>query len=347
MKKTVLVLLILAMLTPVFAQGNSEKKVAAAAASQDKLIIQTMATFNGVLSMYIRDKGWTEEAGLDVSYQVYANGSVANEALAAGLWDIGYQGAAYVFGSINNNAKIIGNYEETRGDTLFVRADSDILKIKGYNPTYREIYGDPATVKGKTIIYAAGTSLHQLVIEYLERVGVSSDDISLVPMDYQTGEQVFATGEGDIVALPTPWSLTVTGKYGWVPIATLSDFVMSTGDIICSEKAYATKKDAIIRYMELVYRAADELEADHNLKAEQIMKWYKECGKDTNKDAALQEAKLRIFITSETQKNMQYGAPESAIADFYASIGNIEPEQAEQFKMNIVDDLWKAALKVK
>ncbi len=189
--------------------------------------------------------------------------------------------------------------------------------------------------------------MHQLVIEYLERVGVSIDDVDTVPMDYQTGEQVFATGNGDIVAFPTPWSLTVGEKYGWVEIAALSDFVMSTGDLIVSNEAYENKQDAIVEYMKLVYRAAEVLEADHELKAKMLVKWYEENGRAGDLDACRQEAKLRLLITPEVQKSMEYGKPENAIADFYASIGRIEPDQAEMFKKNIVDTLWKKALDVK
>ena len=346
MKKCTIFLLILMLVFPLFAQGQKDVKTAALAGKMTELRVMTQPYFNGMVAMYIRDQGWAEQAGLDVEIQVYSNGATANEALAAGLWDLGFQGAAYVFGVINTNAKLVGNYEETRGDSLFVRANSDILKAKGFNPTYPNMYGDPASVKGKTIIYAPGTSLHQLVIEYLERVGVSIDDVNTVPMDYQTGEQVFATGHGDIVAFPTPWSLTVGEKYGWKEIAALSDFVMSTGDLIVSDDAYTNKKDAIVEYMKLVYRAAEVLEADHELKAKMLVKWYEENGRVGDLDACRQEAKLRLLITPDVQKSMEYGKPENAIADFYASIGRIEPKQAEMFKKNIVDDLWKKALGV-
>jgi ABC-type nitrate/sulfonate/bicarbonate transport system substrate-binding protein len=365
MKKFIAVLLLLTMVISMSAcksstkpeqASNTEEQKAGATpdgenaketetpVEKEKLIVQTMATFNGVLCMYIRDKGWPEEAGLDIEYQTYASGAPANEALAAGLWDVGFQGAAYVFGVINNDAKIIGNYEDTGGDTLFVRKDSPILGVKGYNPTYPDIYGDPETVKGATILYAAGTSLHQLVLEYLEKVGLSTDDVNLVPMDYQTGLQTFVLGEGDIVALPTPWSLTVEKEYGWKEIANLRNFTTSMGDVIASKDAYENKRDALIKYMKLVYRAADELEADHDLKAQQIMKWYAECGKETTEETAKQEAEMRVFITSDKQKSLDYGSSESKIADFFALIGKIEPDQAEMFKANVVDDIWKEAL---
>lgn len=360
MKRVIAILLMMALVVSMAAcsQAPAEKEKTEPATSteaekttepaetveMEKLIVQTMATFNGVLCMYVRDQGWPEEVGLDIEYQTYASGAPANEALAAGLWDVGFQGAAYVFGVINNDAKIIGNYEDTGGDTLFVRPDSPILDVQGSNPTYPDVYGDADTVKGATILYAAGTSLHQMVLEYLEKIGLSSDDVNLVPMDYQTGLQTFLLGEGDIVALPTPWSLTVGEEHGWKEIANLRNFTSSMGDVIASKDAYENKREALIKYMQLVYRAADELEADHDLKVQQILKWYEECGKETDEKTAQQEAEMRILITTEAQQAIDYGSSEGKIADFFAMTGKVEPSQLDMFKANIKDDIWKEAL---
>lgn len=327
-------------------QGNVEKKTESSQKGEDMktLRVQSMPNFNGVLLSYIVDQGWAEEEGLNLDVELYANGAAANEALAAGLWDVGFQGPAYVFGSVNNGAKIIGTSSDTGGDTLFVREDSKILDVQGFNPTYPDVYGDPDTVKGTTILFSAGTSLHQLTLEYLESLGISAEEVSMVPMDYQTCEQTFQIGEGDIVALPTPWSTAVTDKYGWQPIATLQDFSSTNTDVICSKEAYEDMKPELIKFMKLCYRAADELEADKDLKMAQIKKFYEENALEVTDKTVEEEADLRIFITSEVQKTMDYGTAEADAADFYASIGQIEADQCETFKENVVDDIWKAAL---
>lgn len=327
-------------------QGGSDKKTEASKSEEDltTLRVQSMPNFNGVLLSYIMDQGWAEEEGLNLDVELYANGAAANEALAAGLWDVGFQGPAYVFGSVNNGAKIIGTSSDTGGDTLFVREDSKILDVQGFNPTYPDVYGDPDTVKGTTILFSAGTSLHQLALEYLESLGISAEEVSMVPMDYQTCEQTFQIGEGDIVALPTPWSTAVTDKYGWQPIATLQDFSSTNTDVICSKEAYEDMKPELIKFMKLCYRAADELEADKDLKMKQIKKFYEENALEVTDKTVEEEADLRIFITSDVQKTMEYGKAEADAADFYASIGQIEADQCETFKGNVVDDIWKAAL---
>lgn len=308
------------------------------------LRVQSMPNFNGVLLSYILDQGWAEGEGLVLEVELYANGAVANEALAAGLWDVGFQGPAYVFGSVNNEAKIIGTSSDTGGDTLFVRGDSEILGVQGYNPTYPDVYGDPELIKGATILFSAGTSTHQLSLEYLESMGVGAEEVDMVPMDFQMCEQTFQLGEGDIVALPTPWSTAVTTKYGWQPIATLQDFSATNTDVICSKEAYETMKPELTKFMQLCYRAADELEGDVELKINQIKKFYEENALEVTDDTIKEEASLRIFITSDVQKTMEYGKSEKDAADFYASIGQIEADQAEAFKNNIMDDIWKAAL---
>ncbi len=316
----------------------------AAAADFEPLRVMTSPDFNGVILSYILDKGWADEIGLELQVESYANGAAGNEGLAAGLWDVGFEGMAYVFGSVNNNAKLVVTSSSTKGDTLFVREDSPILGVQGFNPTYENIYGDPDTVENAEILCAAGSSTHQLALQYIEKVGLSADQISVVPMDYATCEQTFALGEGDIVALPTPWSLQVADKYGWVPIAELSDFTTSTTDIIVAEDAYTEKEDEIVAFIQLCFRAAEEMEADREMKADQIIKYYTECGKEISDEDAAKEAELRVFITPEEHQALEYGVAEADAADFLAEIGSIEPEQAEEFKANVVDNLWKKAL---
>ena len=310
------------------------------------LKVQTMPNFNGVLLSYIVDQGWAEEEGLNLEIDSYANGATANEALAAGLWDVGFQGPAYVFGAVNNDAKIIATSSNTGGDRLFVREDSKILDSKGSNPTYPNVYGTAEDLEGATILYTAGTSTHQLALSYLESMGLSADDVKMVPMDYQTCVQTFALGEGDVVALPTPWSTEVTDEYGWQQVAELVDFSSTNTDLICSADAYENLKPELTKFLKLCYRAADELEADYDLKIEQMRKFYEENALEVSDETIDQEAELRVFITSEEQKNMNYGEAENAAADFYAEIGQIEAKQAEDFKTNLVkSDLWQEALK--
>lgn len=309
------------------------------------LRVQSMSNFNGVLLSYIVDQGWAAEEGLELDVQLYANGSAANEALAAGLWDVGFQGSAYVFGAVNNDAKIIGTSSNTGGDRLFVRGDSEILESKGSNPTYPEVYGTADQLRGATILYTAGTSTHQLALSYLESMGLSADDVEMVPMDYQTCVQTFALGEGDIVALPTPWSTEVTEEYGWQQIAELTDFSSTNTDYICSAEAYENMRPELVKFLKLCYRAADELEADYDLKKEQMKKFYSENALDVSDETIEQEAELRVFVTSEEQKTMDYGEAEFAAADFYAEIGQLEAAQAEVFKNElVVSDLWQEAL---
>ncbi len=321
------------------ATGDTEEAV-----EYQTLRVMTSPDFNGVLLSYIVDQGWDVEAGLDLEIEEYANGTAGNEGLAAGLWDVGFEGMAYVFGVANNDAKLVCTSSMTQGDTLFVRADSEILDVQGFNPTYADIYGDTDTVSGAQILCAVGTSTHQLSLKYVEKIGLTADDISIVPLDYATCVSTFALGEGDIVALPTPYSLQVEAEYGWVPIAELSDFTTSTTDIIVSDEAYETKSAEIVAFMQLCFRAAEVLEADHELKAEQIMKYYTECGKTITEEEAAQEAELRIFVTVEDHAALDYGVAEADAADFLAEIGSIEPEQAEIVKANVVDDLWKIAV---
>ncbi len=346
MKKITSILLALALVTGMLFAGGGSDTPELSETGLQTLRVQSMSNYNGVLLSYIQDQGWAEEIGLPLEVELYGSGAPANEALAAELWDVGFLGPAYVFGVINNDAKMIGTLCDVGGDTLFVRGDSPILDTV-VTQTPSPIYGSAASVKDSTILLTLGTSTHQLVLEYLARIGLDGEDASLVPMDYPTAEQTFSLGEGDIVALPTPWSLTASEKHGWKPISTLRDYTISTMSVVASNDAYNTKRKELVAFMELCYRAADELEADYDLKTAQVLKFYEECGLTTTPENARQEAELRVFITGDDQRTMDYGNGEISAATFFAEIGQIEEDQAELFKENVVSDIWKEALNVK
>lgn len=55
----------------------------------------------------------------------------------------------------------IGN-DESASNAIFTRADSPILKMKGFNPNCPEVYGNPGSVRGKDLHRPQGhvRSLH-------------------------------------------------------------------------------------------------------------------------------------------------------------------------------------------
>ena len=108
-------------------------------------------------------------------------------------------GGAFVFGVANYDAKVVGSHiDGTGGNELYVRPDSPIAQVKGYNPTYPDVLGSPETVKGAKIIMATGTTSQLCAVKWLEAVGVQEEDVELVNMEYAAGYQAFLAGQADV-----------------------------------------------------------------------------------------------------------------------------------------------------
>ena len=131
--------------------------------------LNTVATayqpcYNSYIMEVARDKGYYKEFGIQPEFQMYSSGAPQNEAIASDKWKTGVLGMASILASIRYGAKIVAIADfEGKLNTLFVRSNSDILKVKGYFKDKPDLYGSPETIKGKTIITTIGTSAHYAV----------------------------------------------------------------------------------------------------------------------------------------------------------------------------------------
>lgn len=62
--------------------------------SGEKLIVGTMANALGLPVHWAQEKGYFEDAGLDVELEIFATGAPINEAMAAGELDVAVSGMA-------------------------------------------------------------------------------------------------------------------------------------------------------------------------------------------------------------------------------------------------------------
>lgn len=294
---------------------------------------------------YIKDKGLDKEYGLDIQPIVFSNGATQNEALGANLWDAALIGGAFVFGVANYDAKVIGSHiDGTGGNEIYVRPDSPIAKVVGYNPTYPDVLGDPETVKGAKIIIATGTTSQLCAVKWIESIGVKEEDVEMVNMDYASGYQAFMSGEADAVVLVSPYCYNAPDQ-GWVKAADLLNLgVPNYEEIVASNEAYETKKEALQTFLKLIYITNDALEADFDLKVEYTMKWYADNANAVTEDQAMQECKLKPLITSEKAKVLEMGIYEKNYADFMVMIDKLDASQADLVLKNVRPELLKAAL---
>ena len=78
--------------------------------------------------IYASEKGYFKDAGLDVEYIVFDNGSSMNEGLAAQQLDIGVNGLATIYTVCGGVCDLIAESEAAGTGAIYARPDSDIAK---------------------------------------------------------------------------------------------------------------------------------------------------------------------------------------------------------------------------
>ncbi len=301
--------------------------------------------FLGTPLVYIMEHNLDEAYGLKIELSVYPSGVQENEALARGEVDVALIGGAFVFGVVESNAKVIGEYIYSKGgNAIYAHKKSEIFNVKGFNPTYPEVYGNRDTVMDKEILLEMGTTAQLLTFRWLETIGVKNEDVVLKDMDFSSSYKTFISGEGDIAALVSPYSF-LAEELGYKKIASFEELNYPFYEvIIASEEAYENRKEDLATFLELIFLTNDVLESKTSTKHDYVMKWYEEAGNPNSYKLVKSESREKIFITSEEAKNLKMGVFEKKYALFMAQIGNLNAQQVEIVEENVKTDILDIAL---
>ena len=166
MKKIIAMLLIAALaLTSVFAQGGSESS------DLDTVRVAYMTNYASLCSLVAgMQTGAFAEQGIEVELVEFADGPTIIAAMESGSIDIGYIGHGAHKLCVNGRAKIFAFSHVGNGDA--------VIGLRSHGVTE-----DPASLKGKNIGYASGTSSEQILKWTLESAGLTMDDVTAYEMD--------------------------------------------------------------------------------------------------------------------------------------------------------------------
>lgn len=323
-----------------------------APAELTKLVVSLHPAYITLPVAYAIYNDMAKDFGLELEVQVYASGAPQNEALGAGLWDVGVIGAAFAFGVNTYDAYVIGDFIDGRaGNAIFVRNDSDIANATGANPTYPDILGSAETVKGKTMITNVGTTGHLQAVKWLEALGLTEADVNIIQMDYAQGYQAFISGEGDILATIGPYStkaLIAQADQWSIAGGFLQLDIPQYETVICSADAMANKKDALVNFLRMIYAANDILANDFEAQVSTYMAWMSENGKEIDEAEARIECTQKPVLTSaqalELAKSADFGQYERLVWETNIESGTMEAASIAKADTNIIPDLMIAAL---
>lgn len=294
---------------------------------------------------YILDNHLDEKFGLKLVPVMYPSGAEQILDIDQNIYDVATIGASFLYPLIEDQAILIGEHIKcTGGNAIYARKGSPVLEVKGFNPIYPEVYGDPETVKKCTILMKENTTSQYLGMKWLESIGVKADSVSIEYMDFDQMYEEFSEDYGDATVLTAPFSYQAE-KSGYIEVATTESLFINMYEvIIATNEAYETKRDALVQFLGLLLYANEELEADFNRKMSVCGSWYEKNDVNFTRDILKQECKDKLFITRDNYEIEEFGKFEYKYAEYMAAIGNIPPIKLKNVKENMDVELFREAL---
>lgn len=223
-----------------------------------------------------QEKGWFEEAGLEIERSGFTNGPVQVEAIDT--WDIGVTGIGGVLsGTISYDAVVLGMVHPDDGtQTLFVRQDSEVAKAgSGHNTISDEIVGDTESWKGMAINSTYGNVLHYMLLKTLSGFDLTADDVVINWMDMPTANTAFLAGEGDATCT-SGFNSFAEDKEDFVVASTgaLAQTGLMT-NIIANKDSLSDPelREAMKIFMRVFYQSMDWITQNPDEAATLIVKW--------------------------------------------------------------------------
>lgn len=293
-----------------------------------KIRVGTQPTTMGTPLDYAMKKGWFEGSGVEVERILFPTGAPINEALAASQLDIALNGLATVYAVAAGEVTWIGEINTASGINIYVRPDNPVLEHKGEISGLSNVYGSADTMKGMTILGPLGTSSQFNAISWMEQFGLTANDYQMLSMDHGPASQAFLAGEGDAVASSPPYTYMLEEK-GMIPIAPLEDVSgITLADGVCVRNEYLEKnRDAVKKFMEIIYRAQEELGGDDKVAFDACFEYYNENGREYDEASMNREINERDFINKDIMSNPDYrfGSVIVGMGNFYIRDGKIDP----------------------
>lgn len=317
MKKLVVVTLLLLTAVLLFSTFGVAQQP-----SQKLITVNTawMSEHELFFGWYAKEKGFDKQEGLDMKLLNFDSGMAIAEALPAKQWVLGATGGVpMVVTSLRYGAYLIGiGNNESWTNAVFVRPNNPVMKTKGAQKGYPDIYGTAADVKGKTFLVTTVSSAHLAMAMYLRAFGLKDSDVVVKQMDQASAVAAFDSGIGDFVCLWAPFTYTAVDK-GWKEIANIDSSKAALPIVFVADKDFADKNPEVVaKFLRVMFRSINKLKEEgatpQNIQLFQRM--YKDfAGMEYTADQAKKDieshpvykldAQLKMFDTSKGQSEVQ------------------------------------------
>ncbi|HJA79859.1 MAG TPA: ABC transporter substrate-binding protein [Candidatus Desulfovibrio intestinavium] len=261
--------------------------------------------YEALPAWYAHERQWDAEAGISLDMRIYPSGKFLMDNMSSIKWDVaGLGGAPAVPGMLRKQAIVVGiGSDEAAANAVYVRPDSPLLTAFQQKLSARDY---ARLVTGKVVLCPRGTSAHQLLLLWLDRMGLSEESISL--MDTPPAESVgnLSGGVGDMAVLwsPETWAAEQAGLKA---LLTGKDLGLVQPTLLMARCDYAEKNpDGVRAFLACYLRAVEALRA---MPAEELGALYRQfqkefCGKDISAEQAARDVASHTLYPLDRQREV-------------------------------------------
>lgn len=309
------------------------------------------------LVWYAHEKGWDKEEGIDLELLYFDSGMAQLNALPAGEWVLCGTGAVpAMMGNLRYGTYVIGiGNDESITNAVMVRPDSPVLKTKGYNPEYPEVYGHPDDVRGKTILATTVSSSHFALSHWLRVLGLKDSDVVIKNMDQAQALAAFSTGIGDMVSLWAP-HMYLGEEKGWKIVGMPKTCGVGLPISLIADKKWADANPVLVaKFLRVYLRAVNMIQNRMKTDPKSLVPEYKRfflewAGKNYSDAMALKDLETHpVFNYEEQVKLFDEGIAKkwhADIATFFAEVGRITKDDLKKVgEADYVTDMFLKKVK--
>ena len=172
-------------------------------------------------------------------------------------------------------------------------------------------------LKGKTIVGPAGTNLHQLLIAYLEKAGMTIEDVNFVNMAIPDAKAALDGKSADVALLAGPTAYKA-GQQGYNLVTNEKGLTDAVIAVAVTEKFYNEHKEDLEIFKQAEANIIKYMNENHDKAMEIVAKEL-----DLDKSAVEEMYKQYDFSIETTDADVQAF---QNVADFMLKTGMIENE---------------------
>lgn len=280
----------------------------------EKVRTYTQTNYPGFIQFAAKELGLFTKYGIDPDLHFFPSGAPIVQAAAAKEWDIAFLGAPpAVIGSTSLGMITIGIiYNEAAQHMLIGR------------PNYvATALSNPASLKGAKIFVTTLSTGHYMIEACLRKLGIATNDVSIIPSDQTASLSAFAVGQGDLIQAWPPFTSALL-EHGDRVLCDGRQAGSKIATVWVTTKEFAAKRpDLIVKWLQANGDAVNWVRQDTARTTEMYRRFMAFTGQ-TATEATLKET-VRYVMTAETLKDqIKYmttaDGSKSFIVDMYEGI---------------------------